>query len=111
METNQNDKLMDSCSQQKYFPHESIEDWIRRPRNTHTRGSIIWKAVVKSFSLIESNLSWDVGNGEKVLVGKDPWLGSEQLHVFPEEVINSLALRGISTLNQLADERPVDPWI
>ena len=66
---------------------------------------------MKSFSLIESNLSWDVGNGEKVLVGKDPWLGSEQMHVLPEEVINTLALRGISTLDQLADERPVDPWI
>ena len=66
--------------------------------------------MVKSFSLIESNLTWDVGNGEKVQVGRDPWLGSEQMHVFPEEVINTLALRGITTLNQLADERPEDPW-
>ena len=67
--------------------------------------------MVKSFSLIESNLTWDVGNGETVQVGRDPWLGSEQHHVLPDEVTNALALRGITTLNQLADQRPEDPWI
>ena len=67
--------------------------------------------MVKSFSLIESSLTWDVGNGENVQIGRDPWLGSEHHHVLPVEVINALALRGISTLNQLADQRPEDPWI
>ena len=66
---------------------------------------------MKYFSIIESNLTWDVGNGEKLQVGRDPWMGSEQQHVIPMEVINALALRGISTLNQLAEERPEDPWI
>ena len=96
---------------QKYFPLESIEHWIRNPRKTHTGGSVIWKAVVKSFSLIETNLSWDVGNGEKLQVGRNPWVGSEQQHFLPVEVINTLALRGILTLSQLANERPADPWI
>ena len=66
---------------------------------------------MRYFSIIESSLSWDVGNGEKVQVGRDPWLGSEQQHVLPDEVINALALRGITTLNQLADQRLEDPWI
>ena len=66
---------------------------------------------MKSFSLIESNLTWDVGNGEKLQVGRDPWMGSEQQHVLTENVINALALRSILTLNQLVEERPEDPWI
>ena len=80
-------------------------------KKTHSGGSVIWKAVVKSFSLIETNLSWDVGNGEKLQVGRDPWVGSEHQHFLPVEVINTLALRGIHNLSQLADERPADPWI
>ena len=95
---------------QKYLPHESIEDWIRRPWKSHSRGSVIWKAVVKSFSLIESSLTWDVGSGENVQIGRDPWMGSEQYHILPAAVINALALRGISTLNQLDDQRPEEPW-
>ena len=31
--------------------------------------------------------------------------------MLPEVVINALAVRGITTLNQLADQRPEDPWI
>ena len=61
---------------QKYIPSESLLDWIIKPRKTHSGGSVIWKAIVKSFSLIENNLAWDVGNGESVLIGRDPWLGS-----------------------------------
>ena len=62
----------------KYIPHESLIDWIRNPRKTHSGGSVIWKAIVNSFSLIENSLAWDVGNGENFLIGKDPWMGSSQ---------------------------------
>ena len=71
---------------------------------------MIWKAIVKSFHLIEDNLAWDVGNGESVLIGKDPWLGSTNQHLLPDDIIEDLRHRGISTLNHLADPRPDAPW-
>ena len=42
----------------------------------HYGGLVIWKAVVKSFDVIESNLAWNVGNDRKLRVGEDPWVGS-----------------------------------
>ena len=71
---------------------------------------MIWKAIVKSFHLIENNLVWDVGNGESVLIGRDPWPGSTQQHLLPIDVIEVLVHRGITTLNHLADPRPAEPW-
>lgn len=56
---------------------------------------MIWKVVVKSFHLMESNLSWLVGNGEKLKIGKDPWMGSTQHHLLPDHVINSLGHKGV----------------
>jgi len=96
---------------QKYLPNESMEDWIRKPRKSHSGGSVIWKAVVKYFSLIESNLVWDVGNGARVKIGRDPWLGCERQHILPADVINALAIRGIHTLDQLAVQRPEEHWL
>lgn len=89
---------------------ESIEDWIRKPRKSHSGGSMIWKAVVKSFHLIESKLVWNVGNGEKLLVGRDPWMGCTQEHLLPGYVVEALRRRGIFTLNQLAAPRPEEMW-
>ena len=94
----------------KYIPHESLIDWIRNPRKTHTGGSVIWKAIVNSFSLIENNLAWDVGNGENFLISRDPWMGSSQQHLIPPDVIEELGHVGITSLNQLAIPRPDEPW-
>ena len=72
---------------------------------------MIWKAIVKSFNLIENNLAWDVGNGESVLIGRDPWLGSTHQYLLPLDVIEALGHVGITTLNHLVVPRPAEPWI
>ena len=57
----------------KYISLTMILDWIRdmgsiKPPN----GSIIWKALCKSFSLILEGLVWKVGDGTKVRIRADP---------------------------------------
>ena len=71
---------------------------------------MIWKAIVNSFDLIENNLAWDVGNGESVLIGRDPWMGSIQQHLLPPDVIVPLGQQGVVTLNHLAVPRVNEPW-
>ena len=95
---------------QKYLYGVNLADWIREPRKVHTGGSVIWKAIIKSFHLIESKLAWDIGNGEQVLIGRDPWVGSFHQHVLPDDVVEALRHNGFTTLNQLADPRPAEPW-
>lgn len=72
---------------------------------------MIWKAIVTSFDLIENHLAWDVGNGESVMIGRDPWMGSFQQHLLPPDVIDQLGLQGVIMLNQLAVPRINEPWI
>jgi len=88
---------------QKYLAPASVEDWIRSRVKTHAGGSVIWKAVVKSFHILESNLVWNVGNGHNLKIGVDPWLGSGQHHLLPIHIIEQLGQRGIHFLCDLAD--------
>ena len=71
---------------------------------------MIWKAIVNSFDLIKNNLAWDVGNGESVLIGRDPWMGNFQQHLLPPDVIELLGLQGLVTINPLAVPRLNEPW-
>jgi len=95
----------------KYFPEDSIEDWVRNPRKSHQGGSMIWKAVVKTFHIIENKLAWNVGNGLRLLVGRDPWVGCNIDHVLPGYVIEALRRRGIVSLSQLAVPRQEGVWL
>ena len=51
---------------EKYIAPDSVVDWIRIPQKCHKGGSIISKAMIISFSVIEDNLVWKVGDGRRV---------------------------------------------
>jgi hypothetical protein len=40
-----------------------------------SKGSIVWKALVEAFPLVGNWMVWCIGNGEKVRLGEDLWLG------------------------------------
>ena len=86
----------------KYIAPDSIIDWIRNPVKIHRGGSVIWKAVIKSFVVIGENLVWKVGDGKRVSVGEDPWLGCNGGYRLSEPLVASLRQCGITFLYQLA---------
>lgn len=59
----------------KYIDPIPSEDWIRKPDKKKGNASVVWKATIDSFNIIEQGLSWQIGNGEQVRIGKDPWVG------------------------------------
>ena len=79
---------------QKYLPNESIEEWIRSPRKTHTGVSVIWKAVVMSFLVIETNLAWNIDNGRSLRIGEDPWIGCDNRHLLLNRMVAALQEMG-----------------
>ena len=77
----------------KYLSSDSVEYWIRNPKKSHARGSMIWKVVVQSFSFLESNLAWKVGDGRKLRVSEDPWVDSAQKHILPSHMVEEMRER------------------
>jgi hypothetical protein len=67
----------------KYFPNLFVTDWFRTPVKS-SKGSIVWKVLVEAFPLVGSWTMWKVGNGKKVHVGEDPWIGAgDKFHLSP----------------------------
>ena len=57
---------------QKYITQSTLIDWVRNTEKNCRGGSIFWKAIIKSFSLIGDSLVWRVGYGASVRLGLEP---------------------------------------
>lgn len=95
---------------QKYIAPNSLIDWIRHPQKSCKGGSIFWKSIIKSFHLVEEHLAWNVGDGNSVRIGLDPWLGNGLQHLLPQNIREHLAEQGILHLNQVTDPRGTTIW-
>lgn len=82
----------------KYIAHLLLVDWVRSENKRNTRSSIIWKAVTLDFDLIGKGIAWRIGDGNRFLVGVDPWLGSGRDHLLSNAFWAFLANRGITFL-------------
>eukprot|EP00253_Pinus_taeda_P014791 PITA_14791 len=56
----------------KYIDPVPLEDWIRCQEKKSKHSSVIWKATVEAFHVIEQGLAWKVGDGKNVRIGRDP---------------------------------------
>ena len=73
-----------------------FEKETKRTKN----GSIGWKSLVLAFPLVGNWLAWLVGNGRKIRVGEDPWLGVGERYKISEGLVSKLRSLGIYNLNQ-----------
>ena len=75
---------------QKYIHPLNILEWIRTPIKKKTYISICWKAVLWAFDIVGNFLVWNIGNGNVVCIGVDPWIGCKWRHTFPSSMIEKL---------------------
>lgn len=95
----------------KYIAPDLVEDWVRNLGKSHVGGSVIWKAVVTSFPVIETNLAWNIGDGRRLRVEEDPWVGCVGRHLLSSQTVAALRARGINFLSQLAEPVQERPWV
>jgi hypothetical protein len=84
----------------KYFPTLSISDWFREPLKS-PKGSIVWKALVQAFPLVGNWTVCCIGNGEKVRLGEDPWLGAGNNYKLSQPLLLFLKDKNIRFLSDL----------
>jgi len=96
------ENLWTKVVKRKYIDPMPLEDWIRNTKKKGRNFSVIWKAIVEAFKVIEQDLAWQVGNGENVRIGRDPWVGWNESFALSPELNTHLDLKGIFGLNQIA---------
>eukprot|EP00253_Pinus_taeda_P007324 PITA_07324 len=57
----------------KYIDLVPLEDWIRSQEKRKKNVSVVLKATVEAFSVIEQGLAWKIGDGRHYRIGRDPW--------------------------------------
>lgn len=95
---------------QKYIAPVSLEAWIRSHPKTLKGASMIWKAIINAFPLIENGLAWNIGNGNRLRLGLDPWSGNDGNHLLIGQLIQSLHSRDFFFLSSLEDPNRSTLW-
>eukprot|EP00253_Pinus_taeda_P030540 PITA_30540 len=86
---------------QKYIDLIPLEDWIRSQDKKTKHSSVIWKATVEAFIVIDQGLDWKVGDGKNVRIGRDPWVGCNASYALSPGLLRHLGSKGLLTLNQV----------
>eukprot|EP00253_Pinus_taeda_P006972 PITA_06972 len=93
-----------------WIPKVPLEDWIRCQEKKPKHSSVIWKATVEAFHVIEQGLAWKVGDGQNVRIGRDPWVGCNASYALSPGLLRHLGSKGIITLNQVEKVGPYSIW-
>eukprot|EP00253_Pinus_taeda_P003487 PITA_03487 len=85
----------------KYIDPIPMEDWIRSQDKKMKHSSVIWKATVEAFTVIEQGLAWKVGDRKHLRIGRDPWVGCNEAFALSPGLLRHLDSKGFFTLDQL----------
>eukprot|EP00253_Pinus_taeda_P002811 PITA_02811 len=85
----------------KYIDPTPLEDWIRSQNKKIKNASVIWKATVEAFTVIDQGLAWKVGDGRLIRIGRDPWVGCNEDYALSPGLLRHLDSKGITSLNQV----------
>eukprot|EP00253_Pinus_taeda_P004076 PITA_04076 len=95
------ENLWTKVVKRKYIDPTPLEDWISSRDKKLKHSSVIWKATVEAFSVIEQGLAWKVGDGKHVRIGRDPWVGCNEAFAISPSLLRHLDSKGIFTLDQV----------
>lgn len=95
------ENLWTKVVKRKYIDPTPLDEWIRSQDKQVKNTSVIWKATVVAFTVIEQGLAWKVGDGKQIRIGRDPWVGCNEAYALSPGLLRHLDNKGISNLNQV----------
>lgn len=64
---------------------------------------IEWWTILITLNHVWDGMTWIIGNGPYVQIGRDPWIGCENAHLLPPTLIQHLLDLGHTNLAQIVD--------
>ena len=95
--------------QAKYLNGKSVVDWIRSKDFCTRNISLFWRGFLQVLPWMGKHLSWQIGNGECILLGLDPFVGLGSSFAFPEELRSYLVDLDICTLAHARNFCSIEP--
>jgi hypothetical protein len=89
----------------KYLRSFSVAGWLRTVTVPSTRGSQVWKYLLKSVHILLHWIAWYPGSGDSILVGRDYILGMGVKSILSDELIHALNLKGVYYLFQASRDQ------
>jgi len=83
----------------KYIKIPSVADWLRYKRFSTRNVSIMWRGFIHTLPWMGTHMAWQVGNGDNILLGIDPIVGSHSSFILPEDLRSYLEDLNICTLS------------
>ena len=90
----------------KDMNNKSIVSWLRDKNFTVRGASVIWNGFLHTLSWLGKCLAWHVGNGQNIVVGVDPIIGTHSLSDLPLGLRDYLKDFGIVSLNHAQNTLP-----
>jgi hypothetical protein len=96
------DGLWVKLMKNKYIQDLFMEYWIQTHSSVVKEASIVWKCLLKYFPLLGNWTTWKIGNGKKVKIKDDPWIGCVGYFKLTEAMKRSLMDQGVLNISDIS---------
>jgi hypothetical protein len=94
------DRIWHKVIKDKYLPHTTVINWFRSPTFHQKAASRIQNGLLKSVHLITHWLSWTLGSGQLIALGRDMILGMGDKSFLSFNLLSELRQYNITSLSQ-----------
>jgi hypothetical protein len=84
----------------KYLKGLDIISWLRKDAHSTQNSSIIWQNLMLSLSIIKCWLAWEIGTGQRIILGCDPFIGCLDYYHLSNSLLQKLNSQSIYLLAQ-----------
>jgi hypothetical protein len=92
--------LWSTVLRKKYLKGMDLTSWLRKDVHPTKNTSIIWKNLILSLPIIKRWLAWEIGTGQRTLLGRDPFIGCGDNYQLSTPLLHALNSQNIFMLSQ-----------
>ena len=82
----------------KYMKGVKVTKWLRKEMEGYSIASLLWRNLITASPIIKGWLAWEVGSGNQIHVGMDPFIGGGSFYKLSDPLLYRLHQTGHYTL-------------